>query len=75
MDDKVNSTSHGGTPMKTQIILFRPEIANFISASERVQSMLAQGERLSSDEADVVRFCAVEILEKVAEPFSTEHHS
>lgn len=53
--------------MKTQLILFRPEITNFISASERVQSMLAQGERLSSDEAEVVRFCAVEMLERIGE--------
>lgn len=61
--------------MENHSILFRSEIANFIAASERLQSMLAQGERLSSDEAGVVRFCAVELLEKVPEPFFVERYS
>jgi len=61
--------------MKTRIITLRKDIANFISASERLQSMLAQGERLSSDEAGIVRFCAVELLEKIPEPFLAERYS
>ncbi|MGC4098633.1 MAG: hypothetical protein QM706_16090 [Nitrospira sp.] len=61
--------------METHSILFRKEIANFIAASERLQSMLAQGDRLSSDEAGVVRFCAVELLEKIPEPFLVDHYS
>lgn len=61
--------------MENHSILFRNEIANFIAASERLQSMLAQGERLSSDEAGVVRFCAVELLEEIPEPFFVERYS
>lgn len=60
--------------MAAQTIVFRQEIANFISASERLQSMQAQG-TLFSDEAEVVRFCAVELLEKIPEAFFAEHHS
>lgn len=56
-------------------IIFRKEVADFISASERLQSMLAQGEHLSSDEAGVVRFCAVELLDKIPEAFLAEYHS
>jgi hypothetical protein len=37
--------------------------------------MLAQGEHLSSDEAGVVRFWAVELLDKIPEAFFAEHHS
>lgn len=47
---------------------FRREIADFISVSERIQSMVARGESLSRDEAGVVRLCATELLEKVPEP-------
>ena len=61
--------------MANHSILFRNEIANFIAASERLQSMLAQGERVSSDEAGVVRFCAVELLEEIPEPFFVERYS
>jgi len=61
--------------MDTRTIAFRKEITNFISASERIQSMLLQGERLSNDEAGVVRFCAVELLEQIPEPFLAERHS
>ena len=61
--------------MENHCILFRNEIANFIAASEQLQSMLAQGERLSSDEAGVVRFCAVELLEEIPEPFFVERYS
>lgn len=61
--------------MEHHIILFRKEIAEFISASERLQSMLAHGEHLSGDEAGVVRFCAVELLDKIPETFSVERDS
>ncbi len=47
---------------------FRKEIADFISVSERIQSIVARGEPLSRDEAGVVRLCAAELLEKVPEP-------
>lgn len=45
----------------------RKEIRDFISVSERIQSILAQGENLSRDEAGVVRLCATELLNKVPE--------
>ena len=54
--------------MQTPLLTFRKDILDFISVSERLQSMLAQGDRLSADEADVVRLCAAELLEKVPEP-------
>jgi hypothetical protein len=63
------------TKMDSPNIVFRKEITNFVSASERLQSMLLQGERLSNDEAGVVRFCAVELLEQIPEPFLAERHS
>jgi len=63
------------TPREAHKIIFRKEIASFISASERLQSMLAQGEHLSSDEAGVVRFWVVELLDKIPEAFFAEHHS
>lgn len=47
---------------------FRKEIAEFISVSERVQSVVAQGGQLSRDEVEVVRLCAAELLEKMPEP-------
>ena len=53
--------------MATPILTFRQEIVDFISVCERLQSALAQGERLSNDEAGVVRLCAAELLEKVPE--------
>jgi|GEM_PF-5747168 len=61
--------------MERHIILFRKEIAEFISASERLQSMLASGEHLSVDEVGIVRFCAVELLDKIPEPFLVQRDS
>lgn len=54
--------------METYSNGFRKEITEFISVSERIQSIVARGESLSSDEAGVVRLCATELLEKVSEP-------
>jgi hypothetical protein len=55
-------------PMENYRNGFREEIVNFISVSERIQSIVARGESLSKDEAGVVRLCATELLEKVSEP-------
>lgn len=41
----------------------RKEIRDLISVNERLQSALAQGERLTDDEAGVIRMCANELLE------------
>lgn len=46
----------------------RKEVRDWISVSERIQSVVAQGELLSRDEAGVVRLCAIELLAKVQEP-------
>lgn len=46
----------------------RKEVRDLISVSERIQSVVAQGELLSRDEAGVVRLCATELLAKVPEP-------
>jgi hypothetical protein len=46
----------------------RREVKELISVSERIQSVVAQGELLSRDEAGVVRFCSTELLAKVPEP-------
>jgi hypothetical protein len=54
--------------METYVNGFRKEIRDFISVSERIQSVVARGERLSSDEAGVVRLCATELLKSVPEP-------
>ena len=54
--------------METYANSFRQEIRDFISVSERLQSVVARGELLSRDEAGVVRLCATELLEKVSEP-------
>lgn len=54
--------------METYTNGFRREITDFISVSERIQSLVARGEPLSRDEAGVVRLCATELLEKVLEP-------
>ena len=54
--------------METYTNGFRREITEFISVSERIQSLVARGEPLSRDEAGVVWLCATELLEKVPEP-------
>jgi hypothetical protein len=55
--------------METCMNGIRKEILDFISTSERIQSIVAKGERLSRDEAGLVRLCAKELLEKVPEPW------
>ena len=42
----------------------RKEVRDLISVNERLQSALAQGERLTDDEAGIIRMCANELLEK-----------
>jgi len=57
--------------METCITDIRKEIKDYISISERIQSIIAQGNHLSSDEAGIVRLCAAELLEKVPAPGMT----
>jgi hypothetical protein len=42
----------------------RKDVRDLISVNERLQSALAQGERLTEDEAGIIRMCANELLEK-----------
>lgn len=44
----------------------RKDVRDLIAVNERLQSALAQGERLTDDEAGVIRMCANELLEKAA---------
>lgn len=54
--------------MGTDMNGYRKEIGDFISVSERIQSLVAQGEHLTKEEAGIVRFCATELLKNVYEP-------
>jgi len=54
--------------METSMNDIRKEILDLISISERIQGVVATGERLSRDEAGIVRLCAADLLEKVPEP-------
>lgn len=53
--------------METYATSLRKEISDFVSVSERIQSILAQGENLSKDETGVLRFCATELLKNLPE--------
>lgn len=43
----------------------RKDVRDLISINERLQSALAQGDRLTEEERLIVRMCAAELLEKV----------
>jgi hypothetical protein len=51
---------------RDQMEQLRKEVRDLISVNERLQSALAQGERLTDDEAGIVRMCAKELLEKAS---------
>lgn len=46
----------------------RKEVCELISAHERLQGLLAQGERLSDDEAGMVRLSATDLLTILTPP-------
>ena len=46
----------------------RKDVRDLISVNEKIQSALAQGDRITGDEAIIIRMCASELLEKVPEP-------
>jgi hypothetical protein len=48
----------------------RKDVRDLISVNEKLQSALAQGDRLSEDEAVLIRMCASELLENVPAPES-----
>ncbi|ALA58632.1 hypothetical protein [Nitrospira moscoviensis] len=43
----------------------RKEVRDLISVNEKIQSALSMGERLTDDEAVLIRMCAGELLERV----------
>lgn len=42
----------------------RKDVRDLITVNERLQSALTQGERLTEDEAAIIRMCANELLAK-----------
>lgn len=46
----------------------RREIRDLITINEKIQSALLSGDRLTDDEAILIRQCANELLEKVPAP-------
>lgn len=45
----------------------RKEIRDLITLNEKIQSALLHGDRLTDDEAMLIRQCASELLEKIPE--------
>ena len=46
----------------------RKDVRDLITVNEKIQSALAQGDRLTDDESIIIRMCAGELLEKVPDP-------
>jgi hypothetical protein len=46
----------------------RKEIRELITINEKIQSALLNGDRISDDEATLIRQCASELLEKIPAP-------
>lgn len=46
----------------------RKEIRDLISINEKIQSALLSGDRITDDEATLIRRCASELLEKIPAP-------
>ena len=46
----------------------RKEIRDLITINEKIQSALLNGDRITDDEATLIRQCASELLEKIAAP-------
>ena len=49
----------------------RKEVRELITINEKIQSALLQGDRMTDDEATVIRQCATELLEKIPPPSRT----
>jgi len=49
----------------------RKEIRDLISINEKIQSALLHGDRITDDEAVLIRQCASELLEKIPAPSQT----
>jgi len=48
----------------------RKDVRDLISINEKIQSALLQGDRITDDEASIIRMCAEELLDKVPAPQS-----
>ena len=46
----------------------RKEVRELITINEKIQSALLQGDRMTDDEATLIRQCATELLEKIPPP-------
>lgn len=46
----------------------RKEIRDLITINEKIQSALMNGDRITDDEAILIRQCAAELLEKIPAP-------
>lgn len=46
----------------------RKEVRELISINEKIQSAMLHGDRISDDEATLIRQCASELLEKIPPP-------
>jgi hypothetical protein len=46
----------------------RKEIRDLITINEKIQSALVNGDRITDDEAMLIRQCAAELLDKVPAP-------
>ena len=50
----------------------RKEVRDLIAINEKIQSAMLQGDRITDDEASIIRMCAAELLDKVPEPRSAD---
>ena len=48
--------------------MVRKEIRDLITINEKIQSALLNGDRITDDEAVLIRQCAAELLEKIPIP-------
>ncbi len=48
--------------------MLRREVRSFIACCETIHSVLAQGEKLTPDESEVIEMSAIELLSKLRQP-------
>jgi hypothetical protein len=48
--------------------IVRKEVRDLITINEKIQSALVHGDRVTDDEATLIRQCASELLEKIPAP-------
>ncbi len=55
-----------GSVVNVHINRIRKDVRDLIAVNERIQSALSRGERLTSDERDLIRMCAEELVDGTA---------